>query len=278
METDGWRTRLAGGGADASIKSRQTSPAGDERQNKSRSDRRSGRQPQRESARRRSRPSPRRRTSPTTQITTASLEAIVGLARFGDSHSGVRPRLCPLHGTGPPELKLLGGLGIRAVLSPPIACPIGTHVVRLRVCSRSNFGVAGRGGRSLRVAVGGLRGSSVAPERARGDRAKEPVARATKRQTGTAVCRNARQTDAKSGKTRTPQTLRKAKKFPGNKLDSDAGTARLKIVVSPVRVRGHQRNACKAVGLYEWQRESLIRINASVGLFDAVSADPTRSF
>jgi hypothetical protein len=42
----------------ASIKSRQTSPTGDERQNKSRSDRRSGRQPQRESARRRSGPSP----------------------------------------------------------------------------------------------------------------------------------------------------------------------------------------------------------------------------
>src|SRR3954467_3496532 len=62
----------------ASIKSRQTSPAGDERQNKSRSDRRSGRQPQRESARRRSGPSPARRTSPTTRITTASLEGAAG--------------------------------------------------------------------------------------------------------------------------------------------------------------------------------------------------------
>src|SRR4051795_932028 len=59
----------------ASIKSRQASPIGDERQNKSRSDRRSGRQPQRESARRRSGPSPARRTSPTTRITTASLNA-----------------------------------------------------------------------------------------------------------------------------------------------------------------------------------------------------------
>jgi hypothetical protein len=41
---------------------------------------------------------------------------------------------------------------------------------------------------------------------------------------------------------------------------------------------GHFSTGLDSVGLYEWQRESLIRINASVGLFDAVSADPTRSF
>src|SRR4051812_40848117 len=66
----------------ASIKSRQTSPIGDERHNKSRSDRRSGRQPQRESARRRSGPSPARRTSPTTRITTASLKGAGRLRRL----------------------------------------------------------------------------------------------------------------------------------------------------------------------------------------------------
>jgi hypothetical protein len=50
----------------ASIKSRQTSPTGDERQNKG-SQAQPGRQPQRQSARRRSGPSPPRRTSPTSR-------------------------------------------------------------------------------------------------------------------------------------------------------------------------------------------------------------------
>src|SRR4051794_20868382 len=45
--------------------------------------------------------------------------------------------------------------------------------------------------------------------------AKEQVAGPTKRQPGPAVCRIARQTDAKSGKTRTPPTSREAKEFPG---------------------------------------------------------------
>jgi hypothetical protein len=58
----------------ASIKSRQTSPTGDERQTNG-SQATPGRQPQRESARRRPGPSPPRRTSPTTRIKTASLKA-----------------------------------------------------------------------------------------------------------------------------------------------------------------------------------------------------------
>src|SRR4051795_5605586 len=77
----------------ASIKSRQASPIGDERQNKSRSDRRSGRQPQRESARRRSGTSLQRRTSPTPRITTASL-----IATVSDDRSW--PHVIPPHTAG----------------------------------------------------------------------------------------------------------------------------------------------------------------------------------
>ena len=72
------------------------------------------------------------------------------------------------------------------------------------------------------------------------------VAGATKRQTGPAVCRNARQTDAKSGKTRTPYTWPEAGEFPANRPVSDATAARLKIVVSAVRVRlSPSRLSCK---------------------------------
>jgi hypothetical protein len=59
----------------------------------------------------------------------------------------------------------------------------------------------------------------------------------TKRQRGLVVCRNAGETDAKSGKARTPATSPEPTESPANAADSGARAARLKIVVSPVRVR-----------------------------------------
>ena len=59
----------------------------------------------------------------------------------------------------------------------------------------------------------------------------------TKRQTTRAVCRNAGETGAKSGKTRTPYVWPESGEFPANRLVSGAAAARLKIAVSPVRVR-----------------------------------------
>ena len=63
------------------------------------------------------------------------------------------------------------------------------------------------------------------------------IAMATKkRQTTPAICRNAGETGAKSGKTRTPATVT-IQGFPAYRPGSDVTAARLKIVVSPVRVR-----------------------------------------
>jgi hypothetical protein len=59
----------------------------------------------------------------------------------------------------------------------------------------------------------------------------------TKRQTTPAICRNAGETGAKSGKTRTPYPWPEAREIPANRPVSDATAAQLKIVVSPVRVR-----------------------------------------
>ena len=63
------------------------------------------------------------------------------------------------------------------------------------------------------------------------------IAAQTKRQTGPAVCRIAGETGVKSGKARTRETVRGASESPANRPDSDARATRLKIVVSPVRVR-----------------------------------------
>src|SRR5215218_4973798 len=58
-----------------------------------------------------------------------------------------------------------------------------------------------------------------------------------KRQTTLAVCRNVDQTNAKSGKTRTRENIGGGRESPANWPDSALKAARLKIVVSPVRVR-----------------------------------------
>jgi hypothetical protein len=58
-----------------------------------------------------------------------------------------------------------------------------------------------------------------------------------KRPTATAVGRNARQTAAKCGKDRTREICPDRRESPGNRRESDVDGTRLKIVVSPVRVR-----------------------------------------
>jgi len=60
---------------------------------------------------------------------------------------------------------------------------------------------------------------------------------ATKRQTRPTVCRNAAETGAKSGKARNERGISKTTKIPAKLPDFRPNAARLKIVVSPVRVR-----------------------------------------
>ena len=126
----------------ASIKSRQTSPTGDERQNKSRSDRRSGRQPQRESARRRSGPSPPRRTSPTTRITTASLKAAVTMGGWSGP-SGERT---------PPAPAFAQGRGALAVRQPSVG-----HFAQRRRYPRGAAALGGLRHRRFREGTPGCR-------------------------------------------------------------------------------------------------------------------------
>jgi hypothetical protein len=59
----------------------------------------------------------------------------------------------------------------------------------------------------------------------------------TKRQTGVAVCLIGRETSGKCGKTRTRPATAGSRKVPANQPNFSGRTARLKIVVSPVRVR-----------------------------------------
>jgi hypothetical protein len=68
-------------------------------------------------------------------------------------------------------------------------------------------------------------------------RRRATCASPTKRPTSPAVGRNAPETDAKSGKAWTPPGWSDWQESPANQLHLKDRTARLKIVVSPVRVR-----------------------------------------
>ena len=70
------------------------------------------------------------------------------------------------------------------------------------------------------------------------------LAGGTKRQTGPAVCLINRETNRKSGEIRDSQNPQASGKSPGNAGKSVPGSSRLKIVVSPVRVRVSPSTEC----------------------------------
>jgi hypothetical protein len=94
----------------------------------------------------------------------------------------------------------------------------------------------------------------------RGLRSRGPgLGPATKRPTSAVIGRNVRKTDAKSGKTRTGARRLRPCQSPANPRNSSVKRARLKIVVSPVRVRVsplpkrlHSAAFCGAFRWFRW--------------------------